>query len=130
MENLAYRCPKCGTKVTRLFCKDETGQFARWWSCENGHFFGTPHWQSEWEDPSTAPLDPDLEPWSEGSPWDQIVGTFDQVPRFVMERPARLTLRQFLGRGVVAVALGCLSIILSLHLLIGPHIRKLPTTMI
>ncbi len=129
MSNKTYRCPQCNTEVTQQFVPDQGGRVARWWRCESGHFFGNPHWQGDWEEPTTAPPDPDLEPWideyTEGKR-----AAFGNGLNLVQERNANLTCWQFLGRAIPAIFFAALSIICVVRMLLEPYIQLHHTTLI
>lgn len=130
MENKAFRCPKCNTKVTLEFVEDQLGRIARWWRCGSGHFWGSPHWQSEWEEPTTMPPEPDLEPWPDDAPPKIAVEAVDTSPRLILETPPGLTAWQFLCRALPAVFFAAISVLLFLRTLCAPHVQKLLTTLI
>jgi hypothetical protein len=90
-----------------------------------------PHWQNDWEEPTTAPPDPDLEPWinecPEGKNHREAVQHGFEL---VHDRKANLTCLQFLGRAIPAVFFAALSVIWAVQLMLAPYIQPHNATLI
>lgn len=130
MSNKIFRCPKCSAKVTQNVVQ-ENGHAALWWHCPNGHFFGSPYYYEEWENPDAAPADPVLDPWPDDVPKlllaaERLIGTL----KMGLEPKPSLTFWQFLLRAVPAVFLAFISVILAAEILVGPYVKRQLNTLI